>query len=152
MATVIRKTSEGLHPGTKIKEVHIVTALFPSTANLVDSVVFQSDGKYRIAQVQEVHATKGTDGAAVTLDLKKKSGLSAPFTDITVLGGTIDLKAAAATVQTASLSSTEANLIVNKNDRLWLDVTGFLTGVSGVQVTIVLIPLISNVYYRSPQK
>lgn len=110
----------------------------------VDQNVFVADREYVVEEVHESHATAGNDAGAVTLDVKKATGTTAIASGTTVLGSTFNLKSTANTV----VSKTRANggvvstpvAILAAGDRLGLDVTGTITTLAGVCVTIVLNP------------
>ena len=89
--------------------------------------------------VSEVHAVAGSDGSAVTLDIEKLTGTTAPGSGTSVLASTYDLKGTANTVvikEGVDLSLTGNNRQLNEQDRLALVDTGTLTAVASVQVTL----------------
>lgn len=94
--------------------------------------------KCTVVNVWEVHETAGSDGGAVTLDVEKLDGTTAPGSGDSVLASTIDLKATANTVQTATITTTLADRNLAKGDRLALVDTGTLTSVANVTVVIEL--------------
>lgn len=81
---------------------------------------------------QEAHATAGTDGSAVTLDLEKLTGTTAPGSGSSMLSTTLSLKATANTVQTATVTPTNANKTLAAGDRVALKKGGTLTSVANV--------------------
>lgn len=87
-----------------------------------------------VTDFREVHATAGIDVGAVTLDLEKLTGTTAPGSGSSVLAATLSLKATANTVQTATLTATLANRSLAKNDRLALKKSGTLTSVANVTI------------------
>ena len=58
-----------------------------------------------------------------------------------MLTSTFNLKGTAQTVQTLARSTTSANTIVKRGERIGLDFGGALTSLVGVCVTVVLKPL-----------
>lgn len=81
---------------------------------------------------KEVHQTAGTDAGAVTLDLEKLTGTTAPGSGTTMFSSTLSLKATANTVQTATLTGTNANKTLAAGDRIALKSSGTLTAVANV--------------------
>ena len=92
-----------------------------------------------VVRVQEVHQTKGTDGAAVTVGIEKLSGADALGAGDSVLESEFSLKETIDTIQTGTLSSTLSNRSLIAGDRLALEDTGTLTSVAGLTVMIELI-------------
>jgi 3-deoxy-D-arabino-heptulosonate 7-phosphate (DAHP) synthase class II len=91
-----------------------------------------------VESFREVHATAGTDGAAVTLQLEKLSSTTAPGSGSNVLTTALSLKATANTVQTGSLTTTLANRALAIGNRLALKKSGTLTAVANVTVLVEL--------------
>ena len=91
-----------------------------------------------ITKFQEVHQTAGSDADAVTLMLEKLTGTEAPDAGDNVLASTLSLKATANTMQTGTLSATNANRNLTAGDRLCLEDAGTLTAVANVTVMVEL--------------
>ncbi len=91
-----------------------------------------------VVSVREVHTTAGTDAGAVTLDVEKLTGTTAPDSGVSVLSATINLKGTANTVQAPALTGTTANKQLAAGDRLALKDAGALTAVAGVAVAVEL--------------
>lgn len=87
---------------------------------------------------KEVHQTAGSDAGAVTLDLEKLTGTTAPDSGTSMLASTLSLKATANSVQTATLSNTISNRALTAGDRLCLKDSGTLTAVANVTVLVEL--------------
>jgi hypothetical protein len=108
-------------------------------ANSVDTLIFIAPYPCEVVSVREGHSTAGSDGAAVSLDVKKCTGTTAPASGTTVLASTFDLKSTINTVvtknATSGLTTTLANRKLDTGDRLALDYTGTLTALVGI-VTI----------------
>jgi hypothetical protein len=123
----------------------VLTVNLPLNGDAVDQNVFIADRAYEVEAVRESHATAGSDGGAVTLDVKKATGTTAIASGTTVLGSTFDLKGTANTVvhKTKGNGGVVATSVgrLAEGDRLGIDITGTITAVAGVQVTIVLKPL-----------
>lgn len=100
--------------------------------NVVDAWVFVADADYEVTRIVCVPSVAGSDGSAVTADVKKASGTTAVATGTSVATGTFNLKGTAHTLQTATLSSTQATIRLTTNDRLGVDFTGVLTAAVGM--------------------
>lgn len=85
---------------------------------------------------KEVHTVLGTDGSAVTLDLEKLTGTTAPGSGSSMLLSTVSLKSTINTVVTGSLTATLANRSVVAGDRIALKLAGTPTSVANVTVLI----------------
>lgn len=123
----------------------VISVSLPLNADSVDQDLFIADRGYIVESVSESHAVAGTDAGAVTLDIKKATGTTAIASGTTVLGSTVNLKGTANTVQSKTrtnggIVSTGASRLA-AGDRLGADVTGTITAVAGVVVTIVLTPI-----------
>lgn len=89
-----------------------------------------------ILRVSEVHATKGTDAGAVTLQVELLAGTTAPGSGTSVLGSGFDLKGTINTVVTKETTSLTPSRIVKEGNRLALKLTGTPTAVASLVVTI----------------
>ena len=122
----------------------VLTIHNPLNADNVDQNVFIADRDYTVESVAESHAVAGNDAGAVTLDVKKAEGTTAIASGTTVLASTFDLKGTANTVVTKNRPNggvvTTPVATLNAGDRLGIDVTGTITTLAGVCVTIVLRP------------
>lgn len=101
--------------------------------------------EFELVEVAEVHEVLGTDGSAVTLDIKKATGVQAVGSGTTMLASTFNMKATVNTVVRKSATSggltlTRQNRIISAGQRIGLDFTGTLTALAGVHVDIVLKP------------
>lgn len=120
-------------------------AVGPNAAllTLPDVALFIADSDYELESAAEIHEAVGTDGSAVTLDVKKATGTQAAGSGTTMLASTFNLKATANTVVTKNrsnggLTTTAANQRLTSGDRLVLDFGGTLTALAGVCVTVTL--------------
>jgi hypothetical protein len=122
----------------------VVTVHAVLNGDNVDQNIFIADRPYRVLAVRESHATAGNDAGAVSLDVKKATGTTAIASGTTVLGSTFDLKGTANTVVTKTRDNggvvATAVATLAEGDRLGLDVTGTITTLAGVCVSIVLQP------------
>lgn len=123
-----------------------VQAINPATALMVDSWLFRCpEGfEYEVVEVNEEHTVAGTDGGAVTADLKKliSATVGAPSTGTSVLSSTFNLKSTANTPvkkTTASGLAAKSVRTLRSGDRLGLDFTGTLTALGGMAVTVSLV-------------
>ena len=128
--------------------VIVTWAIGPNAAllTLPDVSLFIADTDYELLSVSEVHEVLGTDGSAVTLDIKKCTTTQAAASGTTMLASTFNLKATVQTVVTKNksnggLSATAANVRLAAGNRLALDFSGTMTAVAGVCVNVVLYPL-----------
>ncbi len=105
-----------------------------------------------VIDIQEIHATAGSNGSAVSLFIEKLTGTTAKGSGIS-LNTAINLKGTANTVQYKSklnvgLVTTVTNSVLDislqRGDRLALKTSGTLTAVNDVVVTIALKTDIGN--------
>lgn len=88
-----------------------------------------------VVAVTEVHGTLGTDASAVTLQIEKLTGTTAPDSGTELLSTAFNLKGTINTVQYGVLVVNGEN-ILGRGDRLCLKDAGVLTAVANVQVTV----------------
>jgi hypothetical protein len=95
-----------------------------------------------VLEIREVHTTAGSHGSAVSLQVEKCTGTTAPGSGTNLLTNNSDvgfnLKGTANTVQEGTLIATRATRQLAAGDRLALDFAGTLTALAGVCVTIKL--------------
>ena len=107
---------------------------------LPDVTLFIADTDYELLRAEEVHEVLGTDGSAVTLDIKKCTTTQAAASGTTMLSSTFNLKATVQTTQTktraSGLTTTLANRRVASGNRIALDFGGTMTAVAGVCVVL----------------
>lgn len=93
-----------------------------------------------IVSFSEVHQTAGSSGSAVTIQLEKLTGTTAPGSGTSLLTSALSLKTTANTVQhgqlvqTATIGSRNTNM--NQNDRLSLKLTGTPTSVANLSIMV----------------
>ena len=102
------------------------------------SVFFTAPYAMSVSKITESHAVLGTDGGAVSLDIEKLTGTTAPGSGTKITSAVIDLKGTINTVVTASLSTTIGVVQLAVGDRLALLLTGTPTSVANVNVTLIL--------------
>ncbi len=98
--------------------------------------VFVADRNWRLISAREVHRSAGNDASAVTLDVEKLASGTAQDSGVSMLAGTFDLKAAAATPQAKAPSATVANARLKPGDAVALKDAGTLTNVADVAGTL----------------
>jgi hypothetical protein len=111
---------------------HIVNFNYDILGNATDQWAFIADTDYELVGARMIPTVAGTDGSAVSADVKKASGTTAVASGTTMLASTFDLKATINTLQTATLSATTANRRVTSGDRIGVDFTGVLTSATGM--------------------
>lgn len=102
-------------------------------------VFFVSPVDGYVNRVLEAHATAGTDGSAVSLNIEKLEDGEALGSGDEVLETDLSLKATANTTQYGTINYIRANSALNVGDRLALKDTGTLTSVDTVTVTVEII-------------
>jgi hypothetical protein len=105
----------------------------------VDQTGFVAPRAYRVRAIVGRVTAAGTDGGAVTLQVRKAASGTAVASGTLLHSGTFNLKGTANTNQTLALSTTSADLDIAAGDMIGLDFTGVLTSATGV-VTISLTP------------
>jgi hypothetical protein len=115
-----------LFENRRYRELRTIT--FQATAASIDSNIYIADKPTIVKQVQFALATQGA--ASSTLDIKKCTGTTVPASGTTVLSSAFALDSTINTVTTRTLSSTTSSLYLQPGDRLAVDLTGTLTGLS----------------------
>lgn len=95
---------------------------------------------YMVMEISEVHATAGSDGGAVELNIERLQGTEALNAGDEIIKTDFDLKGTANTVQTKKTTDLQ-NRTLKVGDRLALKDTGTLTAVNDVCVTVYLRPI-----------
>lgn len=117
--------------GTVGTIAHDITVNFnyDIAGNAVDAWAFVADADYEITKIYCIPTVAGNNGSAVTADVVKASGTTAVSSGTTVCSAadSLDLKGAANTLQTATLSTTDATRRLTAGDRLGINFTGTLT-------------------------
>lgn len=111
-----------------------------AAAAAIDTNFFIADREYEVISIEEVHAAAGTDGGAVTLQVRRCQGAEAPSAGDALTTTAFNLKSTANTVVTGTLTATAANRVLAAGDRLAADFSGTLTALAGGVVTVVLRP------------
>lgn len=126
-----------------LRDLTVVTCRALLIADQVDQSCFTANRPYLVYRVNYVAATAEAAGT-LTIIPRKQNGTQTPATG-TALATAINAVTsgtAAQVVATATLTTTEANLILATGDRLGLDYTDDTAGeLAGVTVTFYLMPL-----------
>lgn len=122
-----------LNPDYDVVNFHI-----EPNADVVDQVIWISDGVRRVEAIYEIHKTKDTDSGTVTATIRKSSD------GVTIANGTalctaLSLKTTNNTYQAATLSTTEGATTLAENDRISVDFSG-VTDAAGICIVLVLSP------------
>ena len=108
----------------------------------VDQAFFVANFPCQVTGITYVHATAGTNGSAVNVQLVKDTGTDAPGAGTDLLTNNtnagFDCKGTANTVQTGALTATSASLQLAVGDRLSLDFAGTVTTLAGISLTVSL--------------
>lgn len=112
----------------------VVTFNYDINGDAVDTWVFVADTDYEVTKVYLIPTVAGTNGSAVTADVMKASGTTAVSSGTTILSAanSLDLKGTANTLQTGTLSTTQATRRLTAGDRLGVNFTGTLTSAVGL--------------------
>lgn len=105
------------------------------------SIFFVAPYQLKLMSAREVHATNGTDGGAVSLQIERLTGTTAPGSGVLLLTTAFDLKGTINTVQTGTVVTPftgTTGTVLATGDRLALKLTGTPTSVANVTVTLVL--------------
>lgn len=121
------------------KDGAYITVSLPGTAPATAgnySHFFIARRPLEILRVSEVHAVKGTDAGAVTLQLELLTGTTAPGSGSSILVSGFDLKGNINTVVSKEATALTSKRIVKEGERLALKLTGTPTTVASLVVTI----------------
>ncbi len=115
-----------------------ISAGYAMNANgsLGSEAFFLAPRNLTIRAVRMIWSAAGTDAGAVTIDVTKDTGTTAPAGGTSVLTAAVNAKTAANTVNTPALSATASVLKLAAGDRLSVKFTGTLTALAGVVVEV----------------
>lgn len=95
-----------------------------------------------VIAMTEIHQTAGTNGGAVTLQLEKLTGTTAPDSGVNLLKTALSLKGTAETLKNGTIVVTYTGSVRNATlatgDRLCLKDSGTLTSVANVSVMVLV--------------
>lgn len=124
---------------------YLTFAAGPNAAllTLPDVGLFTADADYEIAAAYERHETLGTDGSPVTADVVKAASGTAIGSGASLLASAFNLKATINTTQsrTDSAGTLASDRILYAGQCLGINFAGTMTAVSGVSITVVLVPM-----------
>lgn len=89
-------------------------------------------------------STAGSNVGTVTADITKDTSTDAPGAGSSVLAAALSVKTTANTTMFPSLNTTAGRLVLAQNDRLALKMTGTLTALAGLVVTVFFDSLAQN--------
>lgn len=127
------------------KALQVVPINFGANAALLDCYIFTAIGDWELLGVTEVHDVAGTDGSAVSLDIKKCASGTTIASGTSVLSSTFDMKSTADTPVKKTVSNglaTAPTRIIRDGESLAADFTGVLTALTGLALILWLRPLI----------
>ena len=136
--TSLEKTNQ------RVLNTSFVTVLLANTDAATDANYthfFTATKPCFVKSITEVHATKGTDGSAVTLQVERLTSTTAPGSGTGLLTSEFNLKGDINTVQYGGLRTGNPLISqtgLNVGDRLSLKKTGTLTAVASLLVTVEL--------------
>lgn len=106
----------------------------------LDCAFFVADRAYRVKSITVRPLVVGSDGGAVTAEVRKAASGVAADSGTVLHTGTADLKGTINTNQALTLSTTPATVALAAGDALCIDVTGTTTAARGV-ITVGLVPI-----------
>jgi hypothetical protein len=123
--------STALYTG-KTRQPYVWHTTVPLLAASVDNFAFTFSRPAKIVDARINLEVAGSDGGAVTLDLKKCASGTAAASGTSVLASTLNLKSTARTPVAATLTATDSTRLFQAGDSISLDFTGTLTALVGV--------------------
>lgn len=129
MANKFARRHDGSTSSVIVDEV--VTFNYDILGLKTDNVVYIATSPMEIVSIKCMPVVAGTDGGAVTAEVKKASGTTATGSGTAVATATFNLKSTIYTVQDATLSTTKSTRELAVADRLGIDFTGTLTSAEG---------------------
>lgn len=116
---------------TELFADHTVSRTIPALAGKTEYNLFVARRGYTITSIDYVPDV--AQGGALTATVVKVSGTATPVSSATPMhtAGAINLNGTAHTVQSITLTSTAADLVLAAGDRIGLDLSGAMTTGSG---------------------
>lgn len=124
-----------------LQQSSFVTVNLPDTTAQTSTnygMIFTATRPCYVRAISEKHAVAGSDAGAVTLDVTRLQGTTALGSGTSLLKTTFNLKGTAYTTQRAVMADLKTTASLVTGDSLALKVTGTLTALKGVQVTLEL--------------
>lgn len=110
----------------------IMYRTFRLSGTPADQNLIVSKEAWKLVSVDYTSTVAGSDAGAVTLQLTKCTGTTAPASGTALMSATIDLKTTANTTVGGTLVTNQSTLTFSAGDRLAADVTGTTTAVDGI--------------------
>ncbi len=107
----------------------------PLNSGAIDQILWIARVPMVLIEASYIHSTAGTDGGAVTLQITKDTGTTAPGAGTALLTSAFNCKGTANTLQIGSLVTTVATRTLAAGDRLGLDFTGTTTSLAGIAIS-----------------
>ena len=115
-----------------------------SAGEAADVHIFVADQDYEIMDVRETHSTAGA--SSTTLDVGISASGTAPASLTTALSSAFALDSTVNVPVQATLTSTVANLLIDKGEQLSVNITGTVTSLE-CSVSVILKPVRNNYTY-----
>ena len=115
-----------------------------SAGEAADVHIFVADRDYEIMDVRETHSVAGASNS--TLDVGISASATAPASITTALSSTFALDSTVNVPVQATLTSTVANLLIDKGEQLSVNITGTVTSLE-CSVSVILKPVRNNYTY-----
>lgn len=115
----------------KSRQNFVFVVTVPLLAANVDNYVYTFSRPGKIVDARINLTVAGSDGGAVTLNIRKCASGTAPASGTSVLASTLNLKSTAATPVAGTLSATQSALLFEAGDSVSFDYTGTLTDLVG---------------------
>lgn len=145
LPTITYAADELLIGGVKVSPYRDITNTIPLNSGMVNQHFFIADRALQIVGANFVASTAGTDAGAVSVQLEKLTGTTAPGSGTALLTNNTNAgwnaKTTANTVIPATFTATVASLQLAAGDRVGLKFSGTLTALAGVNVTLTLAPI-----------
>ncbi len=109
-------------------------------ATALDAAFATVSRAYQVQSITVRPLVVGSDGGAVTAQIRKVPSGTATASGTVLHSGTADLKGTINTNQSLTLSTTAADILLAAGDSLAIDVTGTTTAARGV-VSVLLLPV-----------
>lgn len=109
-------------------------------ATPIDAAFFVANRAYQVQSIIVRPLVVGSDGGAVTSEIRKVPSGTATASGTVLHSGTADLKGTINTNQTLTLIATPATILLAAGDAIGLDTTGTMTAARGV-VSVLLLPV-----------
>lgn len=130
-------------PGSLAPQPLLVPAIYTlePTAAILDQNFYIANQSMAVVSISEIHRVAG--GSTPTAVIKKCTSGQTIAQGTSLMTNTFDMAGTAQTQQNATLSTNPATTTLAAGDRLALDLTGTLTSLAGVCVTVWMMPLTS---------